>query len=101
MLFIRLVLYFFLIRFAFIIFENESECADALQAHRKIGGEKVNVSYAFAKKENQKKPTVTESNKNPEQKKQTTPTKKTNKTQQPGLQRTLYFCPLLFLVFCY
>lgn len=35
-------------RFAFISFENESDCAEALKAHSQIGGEKVNISYAFS-----------------------------------------------------
>lgn len=34
-------------RFAFVSFENESDCAEAFKAHSQIGGEKVNISYAF------------------------------------------------------
>lgn len=36
------------IQFAFINFETEAECAEAFKAHTQIGGEKVNISYAFA-----------------------------------------------------
>jgi len=35
------------IQFAFVTFENESDCTEALNAHTQIGGEKVNISYAF------------------------------------------------------
>jgi RNA recognition motif-containing protein len=66
-------------QFAFVTFENESDCADASKAHTHIGGAKVNVSYAFAKAE---KPTTTDLNKNQE-KKSTTPTENTTKKQQP------------------
>jgi len=77
-----LFLFLFPIRFAFVTFENESDCADALKAHTQIGGEKVNVSYAFAKADNEQKPTTTDSNKKP-----ATSTENTNKKQQtkPGL----------------
>jgi len=58
------------IQFAFVTFENESDCSEAFKAHTQIGGEKVNVSYAFAqanKKQQEKKPatnTTNDSNKN-------------------------------------
>ena len=55
------------IQFAFVNFENESECADAFKAHTQIGGEKVNISYAFAQgKKQEVKPS--DSTKKPEQK---------------------------------
>jgi RNA recognition motif-containing protein len=74
-----LFLFLFFIRFAFVTFENESDCADALKAHTHIGGEKVNVSYAFAKGDKQQK--------------STTPTENTNKQQptKPGLSSILFF----------
>jgi RNA recognition motif-containing protein len=73
-IFILLIIFF---RFAFVTFENESDCADALKAHTQIGGEKVNVSYAFAKADTEQKPTTTDSNKKP-----ATSTENTNKKQQ-------------------
>jgi RNA recognition motif-containing protein len=87
----------FPIRFAFVTFENESDCAAALKAHTQIGGAKVDVSYAFAKVE---KPTTTDSNKNQE-KKPTPPTEKTNKKQppKPGLCRTSTFSLFYFVFF--
>jgi len=66
-----------IMQFAFVIFENESDCADALKAHTQIGVEKVNVSYAFAKPDEKQKPTTTDSNRKP-----ATPTENTNKKQQ-------------------
>lgn len=82
---------YFLRRFAFVTFDNESDCASALKAHTQIGGEKVNVSYAFAKADKQQKPTPADSNKTPE-KKPSTPTANTNKNQPatPGLFRILF-----------
>ncbi len=76
---ISVIILFFQIRFAFVTFENESDCADALKAHTQIGGEKVNISYAFAKSAKQQKPTTSDSNKNQEKKQPTTPTENTNK----------------------
>lgn len=35
------------IQFAFVSFENEADCSEAFKAHSTIGGEKVNISYAF------------------------------------------------------
>jgi len=64
-------------RFAFISFENESDCAEALGAHTHIGGEKVNVSYAFA--QTGKQQTNNEPNKKQEQKPVNT---NTNKKQE-------------------
>ena len=87
---------YFIIRFAFVTFANESDCADALKAHTQIGGAKVNVSYAFAKAE---KPQNTDSNKNQE-KKPTTPTQNTNKQQtKPGLNWILLLFSSLFNIF--
>ncbi|CAF0978455.1 unnamed protein product [Adineta steineri] len=61
------------IQFAFVTFENESEAANAFKAHTQIGGEKVNISYAFAQKNPQQQPkqgdTSNVSDKKPEQKK--------------------------------
>ncbi|CAF5186081.1 unnamed protein product, partial [Rotaria magnacalcarata] len=73
-----------IMQLAFITFDNESDCANALKAYTTIGGEKVNVSYAYGKLDKQVKPTVTDSKKNSEEKKkQPTPTdNNTNKTQQ-------------------
>lgn len=36
------------VQFAFVTFENESDAAEALKSVSQIGGEKVNVSFAFA-----------------------------------------------------
>ena len=62
------------IQFAFINFETEAECAEAFKAHTQIGGEKVNISYAFAQG---KKPEQKPANaaKKPEQKAPTDATK--------------------------
>jgi len=57
-----------IVQFAFVTFENESDCAEALQAHTQIGGEKVNVSYAFA--QTGKKPEQKSTNTNNDDKKQ-------------------------------
>ena len=62
-------------RFAFVSFGNETECTEALNAHKEISGEKVNVSYAFAQVGKQNAQTNNESNKNQEQ-------KSTNKNNQ-------------------
>lgn len=60
-----------------------------MKAHTHIGGEKVNVSYAFAKAAKEAKPATTDSNKTQEKK----PAENTNKKQQtkPGLSRILFF----------
>lgn len=78
-------------RFAFVIFESQSDCADALKAHTKIGGEKVNISYSFAKAENQQaKPTATADSKktindSPNKKQPAkTDSPKKNQSTQPG-----------------
>ncbi|CAF4110223.1 unnamed protein product, partial [Rotaria magnacalcarata] len=57
-----------LIQFAFVTFENEADCADALKAHTQIGGAPVNVSYAFAPGDKQQNKANNESNKKQEQK---------------------------------
>ena len=65
-------------RFAFVSFENESDCATALTAHSQIGGEKVNISYAFAqtgKKQEQK-----ENNNNKQEQKEN----KSNDKKEPN-----------------
>ena len=74
--------FFFSLRFAFVTFENESDCASAFKAHTQIGGEKVTVSYAFAKADKQQKATSADSNKN-QGKKPSTPTENTDKKQPP------------------
>jgi RNA recognition motif-containing protein len=75
-------------RFAFITFENESDAAEAFKPQTQIGGEKVNVSYAFAQtgkkpvnatNEN-KKPATNESNKKPE-------ANKTKQTPPPAKEK--------------
>jgi hypothetical protein len=69
-------------RFAFISFENESDCAEALGAHTHIGGEKVNVSYAFA--QTGKQQTNNEPNKKQEQKPVNTNKKQENNQNKPA-----------------
>jgi len=78
------------IQFAFVSFENESDCADALKAHTQIGGEKVNVSYAFASTGKQKQNTNNESNKKQEQKPVNTNKKqeKNQNKQTPSKENT-------------
>jgi len=39
-----------MIQFAFVVFENEDDCEEALKAHTEIAGEKVHVSFARAQK---------------------------------------------------
>ncbi|CAF2885668.1 unnamed protein product [Rotaria sp. Silwood2] len=41
----------FFLEYAFVSFAKEADCVTALNAHTHIGGEKVNVSYAFAQGE--------------------------------------------------
>jgi len=74
------------IQFAFITFENETDCSDAMKAHTHIGGEKVNVSFAFLNKpkneQQQSKPSTPTSStdlSNPKTKKD----KKSNETTSP------------------
>lgn len=71
-----------------------------MNAHKQIGGEKINVSYAFAKSPKKSKPTSADSNKTPE-KKPSTPTESTNKAQasKPGLLRISLF-DFLFVASC-
>jgi len=64
------------IQFAFVSFENEADCADAFKAHSQIGGEKVNISYAFVKTGKQPANTTEQSNK-----KQQSKTDNNNKNQ--------------------
>jgi hypothetical protein len=63
-----------------------------LKAHTQIDGEKVNVSYAFAKAEKQAKPIATDSNKNQEKQSPENP----NKKQQPKSGLTSNFILLIF-----
>jgi len=39
-----------MIQFAFVVFDNEQDCAEALNAHTEIADEKVHVSFARAQK---------------------------------------------------
>lgn len=55
-------------RFAFVPFENEADCAEAFKAHSQIGGEKVNISYAFLNAGKQQKKTENQSSTKQEQK---------------------------------
>lgn len=57
-------------RFAFITFENESDAAEGLKAHSQIGGEKVNVSFAFAQSGKKVEEKPAENNKKPQQQNQ-------------------------------
>ena len=49
-------------------FANETDATEAFSAHSQIGGEKVNVSYAFAQTGKPQKNNNNESNEKPEQK---------------------------------
>jgi nucleolin len=72
------------VQFAFVTFENESDCAEAFTAHTQLGGEKVNVSYAFAqtgKKQEQKKPNTDNDSNNKNKTKPTTPNENAKKTE--------------------
>jgi len=72
------------VQFAFIAFENEADCSEAMKAHTQIGGEKVNVAYAFLQKpkneqqQQQPKPSTPDSS-SKKQKKE----KKNNETTSP------------------
>jgi RNA recognition motif-containing protein len=63
------------IQFAFINFESEAECAEAFKAHTQIGGEKVNISYAFAQGKKPEQKPANAAAKKPEQKTPTDATK--------------------------
>jgi len=56
------------IQFAFVSFNNEADCSEAMKAHTQIAGEKVNISYAFLQKP-----------KNEQQQKSSTPTSNDSK----------------------
>ncbi|CAF4331490.1 unnamed protein product, partial [Rotaria sordida] len=66
------------IQFAFVSFDNEADCTAALNAHTQIGGEKVNVSYAFAPVGKQQTKTNDESNKKQEKNEKKQEQKSTN-----------------------
>jgi RNA recognition motif-containing protein len=79
------------IQFAFVSFENESDCAEAFKAHSQIAGEKVNISYAFlntgkqqANTNNKQEQKPGNNNKNQEK----TPTKPTPKTEKPEKKKS-------------
>ena len=87
-------------RFAFVTFDKESDCAEALKAHTQIGGEKVNVNYAFAqtaKPQQQQKPN-NESNKKQEQKSDNT-NKKQEKTPNKEKHKSGLYISIINFIF--
>lgn len=71
-----------------------------MNTHKQIGGEKINVSYAFAKRTKQQKSASSDSNQSPE-KKPSTPPNNTNKTQaaNTGLFGMMFFDFSFFCMF--
>lgn len=79
-------------RFAFVTFENESDAAEGLKAHTTIGGEKVNVSFAFASSGKKEEKKGTENNNNKTQENQSnkkTEAKKEKQQQKPKKEKVV------------